>query len=62
MKRKVLTLVAVIFCMATYCIASNRMAQNVVTDCGTVHQIPDNASADFAVMMQEYWTKVDCSH
>lgn len=60
MKIKVLAFVAILFCMATYSIASSRMAQFVVTDCGTVHQIPDNASTDFAVSMQEYWTSVDC--
>lgn len=40
MKMKVLAFVAILFCMATYSIASSRMAQFVVTDCGTVHQIP----------------------
>lgn len=60
MKMRVLAFVAIVLCTATYSVASQKTAQYIVTDCGTVHQIPDNSSDKFAVAMQEYWTSVDC--
>ena len=36
------------------------MPQMVVTDCGTVHQIPDNATPEQAVQWQYIWTLIDC--
>lgn len=34
--------------------------QFVITDCGTVHQIPDNATDDQALDLLDYWTETDC--
>lgn len=34
--------------------------QYIMTDCGTVHQIPDNASIDEACEWIDYWSSVDC--
>ncbi|MGL5938013.1 MAG: hypothetical protein ACRCY5_04710 [Phocaeicola sp.] len=36
------------------------MPQFIVTECGTVHRIPDNASIDMACDLLDYWTQVDC--
>lgn len=35
-------------------------AQYIITDCGTVHQIPTSSSEDFACVMVDFWTGVDC--
>ena len=35
-------------------------AQFIITDCGTVHQIPDNSSVKFACDMVDKWSKLDC--
>lgn len=34
--------------------------QYIMTDCGTVHQIPDNSSIDEACEWIDYWSSIDC--
>lgn len=60
MKKKFLVLVIALICVTTYSIASERIAQFIVTECGTVHQIPDDSDINFAIDMLDYWTSVDC--
>lgn len=35
--------------------------QAIVTDCGTMHQIPDCATAEEACMLLDAWSKKDCA-
>lgn len=37
-----------------------RMAQFIVTDCGTVHSIPANSTEAEACRMVDFWSMVDC--
>lgn len=37
-----------------------RMPQYIVTDCGTMHQIPSGSSEDFACEMVDTWSDIDC--
>lgn len=34
--------------------------QAVITDCGTVHQIPDDATVEEAIKLLNYWASIDC--
>lgn len=60
MRRKTL-LLFFLMCAPLGFILGGIAAQYVVTDCGTVHQISTNASSDHAVMMQEYYSLLDCN-
>lgn len=37
------------------------MPQYIITDCGTVHQIPDNASEREAIEAVDKWSEIDCA-
>lgn len=39
---------------------AEEMPQYIITDCGTIHQIPDNATTDEACDWVDYWSSVDC--
>lgn len=34
--------------------------QVIITDCGTVHQIPDDATVEEAIKELDKWSKKDC--
>ncbi|ERI89245.1 hypothetical protein HMPREF1981_00035 [Bacteroides pyogenes F0041] len=34
--------------------------QAIITDCGTVYQIPAGCSVDLACKLLDYYTKIDC--
>lgn len=36
------------------------MPQFIITECGTVHQIPSDSTVDEAVDALDYWTEQDC--
>ncbi len=55
------------FLVATFCLfavtmasSAKRMPQAIITDCGTVHQIPSGCSDIEAAAWQAYWTVIDC--
>jgi hypothetical protein len=37
-----------------------KLAQFIITPCGTTHQIPDGASWDLTDRLYRYWSYVDC--
>ena len=41
--------------------AAVEISQAIITDCGTVHQIPDSATAEEACMLLDSWSKKDCA-
>ncbi len=41
--------------------AAVEISQAIITDCGTVHQIPDCATAEEACMLLDSWSKKDCT-
>lgn len=51
-----------IFALASIGIAgfAEHLYQFIVTECGTVHQIKDNATIDEAIDAIDYWTAIDC--
>lgn len=46
--------------MTSITYAAVKMRQAIITDCGTVHQIPDCATTEQACMLLDSWSKHDC--
>lgn len=40
--------------------AAIEIAQVIVTDCGTTHQVPPWTTTEEACDLVEYWSKIDC--
>lgn len=58
MKKFFLCAVIALFTSVAY---AKVMPQYVITDCGTVHQIPSDATPDEACDWLDYWSSVDCN-
>ena len=43
-----------------FAVNAANIPQYIVTICGTVHQIPDDATIDEACKWIDYWYSVDC--
>lgn len=39
---------------------AQEMPQFIITDCGTIHQIPDDATVDEACDWLDFWSSIDC--
>lgn len=49
------------FALIALTYAAVEISQAIITDCGTVHQIPDSATAEEACMLLDSWSKKDCA-
>lgn len=57
--KKIILLTTCLFSMVTY--ASAKLdARAVITDCGTVHQIPTNCTDAESAFWLDYYTEQDC--
>lgn len=52
-------LCAAVTLFATVALASGS-PQYIITDCGTIRQIPDNATPDEACDYVDAWSNIDC--
>lgn len=51
-----------VFVLASIGIAgiAEQLPQFIITECGTVHKIKDNATIDEAIAEIDRWTEIDC--
>ncbi|MDR0745016.1 MAG: hypothetical protein LBF17_00775 [Mediterranea sp.] len=59
--KKIILFVTIIVFTAVGGVAAVMMPQYVVTDCGTVHQIPSGSSVELACALLDYWSDIDCT-
>lgn len=58
MKKYFVFLALIVLTSLSY--AAVEISQSIITDCGTVHQIPDDATVEDACMLLDSWSKKDC--
>lgn len=46
--------------LTSFSYAATEIAQAIITDCGTVHQIPDSATEEQACLLLDFWSDIDC--
>ena len=57
--KKIILLTTCLFGMVTYASAKSDVRM-IMTDCGTVHQIPSDCTDEEAVRWLDYYTEHDC--
>ena len=58
MKKRILS-IACVMAFASYATAEE-MPQAIITDCGTIHQIPSDSTVDDAIGWIDFWSVIDC--